>query len=171
MKRLVSEMGWQNLKVKKKIKKIKMKLSELRAERLKQELSKLALPTMGKKSELQRRIREELWNCNIDVDTYDFEDEEEREPQSSATSSGIEINSLLADMMEKMQVENQKLLAESRKDSEQRMETIQQKLLLKIEELEATTEKLEKILESFSKGVTVLKKRCRVLKKPLTRKY
>ena len=59
-----------------------MKLSEFRVERLQQELSKLALPTRGTKNELQRRLREELWNCGIGIDTYD---EEERELQSPAT--------------------------------------------------------------------------------------
>ena len=56
-----------------------MKLAELREERLKQELSKLSLPTMGTKNELQRRLRrEELRNRGIGVDTYDSEGEEER---------------------------------------------------------------------------------------------
>ena len=56
-----------------------MKLAELRVKRLKQELSKLALLTIGTKTELQKRLREELRNRGIEVDTYYFEDEEERE--------------------------------------------------------------------------------------------
>ena len=45
-------------------------------ERIKQELSRLGLPTICTKNELQRRLREELRNRGIDVDTYDFENEE-----------------------------------------------------------------------------------------------
>ena len=81
-----------------------MKFTELRADRLERELGKLALPTTGTKNELQRRLREQLQLQGIDIDSYDFEDEEEREVQVLASSSGFDINSLLAAMMEEMQV-------------------------------------------------------------------
>ena len=45
-----------------------MKLFELRVEWLRQELSKLALPAMGTKNELQRRLKEELRNRGVDID-------------------------------------------------------------------------------------------------------
>ena len=61
-------------------------------DRLKGELGKLELPTLGTTNELQRRLREQ---------SYEFEDEEEREMQFPASSSGVDINSLLAAMMEK----------------------------------------------------------------------
>ena len=89
-----------------------MKLAELRVKRLKQELSKLALLTIGTKTELQKRLREELRNRGIEVDTYYFEDEEERELLTPVYSSGIDISSVLAATMEKMEIANQKLLAE-----------------------------------------------------------
>ena len=105
---MVSEVGLQNPKVKIN----KMKLTELRVDRLKRELGKLELPTTGTKNELQRRLREQLQLQGIDIESYEFEDEEERELQAPASSSGVDINSLLASMMEKMQVANQMLLTE-----------------------------------------------------------
>ena len=39
----------------------------------------------------------------IDIEFYVFEDEEEQELQAPATPSGVDTNSLLAAMMEKMQ--------------------------------------------------------------------
>ena len=78
-----------------------MNHSELRVGRLKQELSRLALSTMGTKNELQRRLRETLRKRSIDADTYDFEDEWERELQVPVTPGGIDI-SLLAALMEQM---------------------------------------------------------------------
>ena len=71
---------------------------------LKRELDKLELPTTGTKNELQRRLREQLQIEDIDIESYEFEDEEERKLQVSATASGVDISSLLAAMMEKMQV-------------------------------------------------------------------
>ena len=65
-------------------------------------MSKLALQIMGTKNELQRRLREELRNRGIDVNTSDFKDEEERELQAPSTPSGIDISSVLAALMEKM---------------------------------------------------------------------
>ena len=59
---------------------------------LKQELKRIALPTMGTKNKLQRRLREELRTRGID-----------------------DVNTLLAAMLERMEVVNQKLLAEWKK--------------------------------------------------------
>ena len=71
---------------------------------------------------MQRRLREQLQQQCIDMESYQFEDEEERELQVHAIPSDVDINSLLAAMMEKVQIlmeiqeasrtENQKLLAE-----------------------------------------------------------
>ena len=104
-----------------------MKLTALRVGRLKRELGKQELPTTGTKNELQRRLMEQLQLQGIDIEFYDFEDEEERELQVLASSSGVDINSLLAAMIERMQVitgvheasraENQKLLADVREAS------------------------------------------------------
>ena len=71
-----------------------MKLSELREEQLKQELSKLALPSMVTMNELQRRLREELRNRGVDIDIYEFENEEERELQAPATPRGNDLISI-----------------------------------------------------------------------------
>ena len=49
--------------------------TELRVERLKQELNELALSTKGTKNELHTRLRAELRNQGIDTDSYEFEDE------------------------------------------------------------------------------------------------
>ena len=112
----------------------------------------------------------------IDIDSYEFEDEEERILQAPATSSDVDINSLLVAMMEKMQVanqklftdaqetsrtENQKLLTESQRDREQKLETMQAAVLSKFEKkLEATSGKLqEKIHFCGGKGVTLRKNR------------
>ena len=86
-----------------------MKLSELRVDRLKRELDKLELATT--RNELQRRLRKQLQLHGIDIELYQLKDEKEREIQAPATSSGVDINSLLAAMMEKMQVANWKLFA------------------------------------------------------------
>ena len=123
-----------------------MKLFKLRVERLKQEVGKLALSTTGMKNELQRRLRKELRHRGIDINTYEFEDEEERELQAPATTSSTDINSVLDAMREKIQVltegqeasraenqkmqeANQKLFDDvqeySKKYSEQRMEKMQ----------------------------------------------
>ena len=60
-----------------------MKLTELRVDRLKRELSKLELPTTGTKKELQRRLREQLQLQGINIESYEFKEEEEREIQAS----------------------------------------------------------------------------------------
>ena len=76
----MSEVGLQNPKVKKKINKKKnnkMKLTELRVDRLKRKLDKLEPPTMGTRNELKRRLSEKLQLHNIDIETYEFEYEEE----------------------------------------------------------------------------------------------
>ena len=103
-------------------------------DRLKRELGKLELPTAGTKNELQRRLREHLQLQGIDIDSHEFEDEDERELQVPTTPTGVDINSLLAAMMEKMQIladvqeasraeskkmqeENKKLLADVRETS------------------------------------------------------
>ena len=98
-----------------------MTLTELRVDRLKREMGKLELLTTGAKNELLRWLRGQLKQQCIDMESYEFEDEEERELQVPATPIGVDINSLLAAMMEKMQIlmdvqkasrtENQKLLA------------------------------------------------------------
>ena len=69
-----------------------MKLTELRVERLKWEFGKLELPTTGTKNELQRRLREQLQLQGIDIESYKFEDEEERELQAPVTPSNVDIN-------------------------------------------------------------------------------
>ena len=94
-----------------------MKLFELRVDRLKRELSKLELPTTGTKNELQRRLREQLQLQGIDIESYEFEDEEKRKIQAPATPSGVDINSLLAAIMAKMEVGNQKLFETSRTEN------------------------------------------------------
>ena len=77
-----------------------MKLTELRLDWLKRKLGKLKLPTTGIKKKLQRQLMEQQELQGIDIDSYDFEDDEERLLQALATASGIDINSLLAVMME-----------------------------------------------------------------------
>ena len=42
-------------------------------------MGKLELPTTGTKNELQKRLREQLQLQGIDIESYEFEDEEERE--------------------------------------------------------------------------------------------
>ena len=104
-----------------------MKLTELRVDRLKREFRKLELPTTGTKNELQRRLREQLQLHGIDIETYEFEDEEEQDIQAPVVPSSVDINSLLAAMMEKMEVTNQKLLDDvheaSRTGSQKMQET------------------------------------------------
>ena len=78
-----------------------MKLIVLRVEELKRELVKLDLLKTGTKNELQRRLMEQFQLQGIDIDSPEFEDEEERELQS--TPSAVDINSLLAAKMEKIQ--------------------------------------------------------------------
>ena len=70
-------------------------------DRLKRELGKIELKTTGTKNELQRRLKEQLQPKGINIETYEFEDEEEQEIQAPATPSSIAINSLLAAMMGK----------------------------------------------------------------------
>ena len=70
-------------------------------DRFKRELGKPELATTGTNNELQRRLREQLQLQGIDIESYEFE------LQAPASSSGVDINSLLASMMEKMQVANQ----------------------------------------------------------------
>ena len=53
-----------------------MKLMELRVDRLKRELGKLEVPTTGTMNELQRQLREQLQLQGIDIDSYEFDDEE-----------------------------------------------------------------------------------------------
>ena len=65
-----------------------MKVTELRVNRLKRKLSKLELPTTDTKNE-------QLQLQGIDLESYEFEEEEERELQTPASSSGVDINSLL----------------------------------------------------------------------------
>ena len=65
-----------------------MQLTELRVDRLKRELGKLELPTTGTKNELQRRLRKQLQLHRIPRVLF------------PATSSGVDINSLLVTMME-----------------------------------------------------------------------
>ena len=71
---------------------------------LKRKLSKLELPTAGIKSEMQSRLREQMQLQGIDIESYELEDEEQQELQVPATPRGVDMNSLLAAMMEKMQV-------------------------------------------------------------------
>ena len=66
-------------------------------DRLKRELYKLELPATGTKNELQKCLREQLQLQGIDIESYDFEDEEEREVHVPACSSGVDVNSLLAE--------------------------------------------------------------------------
>ena len=102
-------------------------------------MSKLEFPTTGTKNELQRRLREQLQLQGIDIETYEFEDEEEWEIQAPASSSGVDINSLLAAMMKKVEITNQKLL-EASKAGNQKLQAV---ILSKMEkELEATSGKL-----------------------------
>ena len=83
-----------------------MKPIELRMDHFKQELVKLELPTMDSKNELQSQLREYSQVQRIDIESYEIEDKEERELQATASSNGVNINSLLTSMMEKMQVAN-----------------------------------------------------------------
>ena len=143
-----------------------MELTELRVDRLKRELGKLELPTTGTKNELQRRLREQLQLQGIDIECYELwknEDVEERELQVHATNGGVDVNSLLSATMEKMQVANQmlfaevqeasraesqkikvtneKLLTETRRESEQMLEKMgvaSQKLLANVQEASRT---------------------------------
>ena len=78
-----------------------MKLAELRVDRLKRELGKLELQTTGTNNELQRRLREQLQLQGIDIESYKFEEEEDRDIQALAAPSSVDISSLLAEMMEK----------------------------------------------------------------------
>ena len=55
-----------------------MKLSGLRVDPLKRELGKLELSTTGTKNEL-RRLKEQFRLQGIDIDSHEFEDEEERD--------------------------------------------------------------------------------------------
>ena len=76
-------------------------------DRLKRELDQLQLPTTGTKNELERLLREKLQQQGIDIESYEFEDEErelQRNLQAHAAPNDVDINSLLAAMMEKMQV-------------------------------------------------------------------
>ena len=82
-------------------------------------MGKLELPTTDTKNELQRRLKEQQ---GIDIETYEFEDEYEREIQAPAVSSTVDINSLLAAMMEKMEVTNQKLFETSITESKKMQE-------------------------------------------------
>ena len=95
-----------------------MKLTELRVGRLKRELGMLELLTTGTKKVLQRHLREQLQLQGIDIKSYDFEDEKEREIHAPAAPSSVDIKSLLAAMMEKMDVANQKLLEASGAESQ-----------------------------------------------------
>ena len=70
-----------------------MKLTELIVDRLKRKLAKLELSTTGTKNELQRRLREQLQLQGTGIESG-FEDEEERELQTPATLSGVDINLL-----------------------------------------------------------------------------
>ena len=65
-----------------------MKLTELRVDRQKRKLVKLELTTRGTKNKLQKWLREQLQLRGIDVESYQFENEKERELQAPATSSG-----------------------------------------------------------------------------------
>ena len=49
-------------------------------------------------------FEEQLRNRGIDVNAYDFEDEEVRESQAPSTPSGIDISSVLVALVEKIQV-------------------------------------------------------------------
>ena len=143
-----------------------MELTELRVDRLKRELGKLELPPTGTKKELQRRLRDQLQLQGIDIECYELwknEDVEERELQVHATNGGVDVNSLLSATMEKMQVANQmlfaevqeasraesqkikvtneKLLTETRRESEQMLEKMgvaSQKLLANVQEASRT---------------------------------
>ena len=64
-------------------------------------------------------------------------------------------------------VENQKLLVEWRKNSEQRMAKIEAAIEKK---LEVTTEKPEEICETFSRRVTRVEEKASSSKRPLLRK-
>ena len=77
-----------------------MKLSDLRVNRLEPELCKLEQTTTCTKNEFQRRLREQLVL------------------QNPTTPGGVDINLLLAAMMEKIQVANQTLLTKVQEDSE-----------------------------------------------------
>ena len=87
-------------------------------DRLKQELGKLELPTTGTKNELQRRLREQLQLQGIDIETYEFKDEEEREIQAPAASNSVDFNSLIVAMMEKMEVTKEELFEASRAENQ-----------------------------------------------------
>ena len=100
-----------------------MKLSELRVDRHKRELGKLKLPTTGTQNELQKRLREQLQLQGIDIELYEFE---EREIQAPAAASSVDINSLLAAMMEKMEVTNQKLFEAARTENQKLLADIRE---------------------------------------------
>ena len=74
-------------------------------DRHKREVGKLELPTTGTKTELQRRLREQVQLQVIAIESYEL--------QAPATTSGVNINSLLSAMMEIMQEANQKLFADT----------------------------------------------------------
>ena len=59
-----------------------MKLTEPRVDRLKRELGKLELATTSTKNEVQRRVRKQLQLQSINIESYEFKDEEEREIQA-----------------------------------------------------------------------------------------
>ena len=81
---------------------------------LKREMGKLELPATGMKNELQRRFRQKLHLLQgINNISYDFDDDEKRHLQVPANPSGIDINLLLAVMMDIQEA--------SQKDSEQMM--------------------------------------------------
>ena len=73
----------------------------------------------------------------IDIESYEFEYEEEREIQAPATPSDDDINSLLTAMMETIQVANQKLLAdayEASRAENQKTQEANKKLYTKVQE-------------------------------------
>ena len=65
------------------------------------------------KNELQGQLREQLPLQSREIESSEFECGDEREIKALATPSGVNINSLLAAMMDKMQVANQMLLLRS----------------------------------------------------------
>ena len=145
-----------------------MKLSELKVDRLKRELSKLELPIGGSKSELQKRLTEDLQQRGINIDNYEFDDEEEPEVCISGAVS-IDINSLL----EKLQAQNKLLLAEAREawraDVRETSRAERQILLAEIQEIKENTrainEKLTEIYETESKRVNGVEARVPNLEK------
>ena len=47
---------------------------------------------------MQKRLREQLQLQGIDIETYEFDDQEERELRAPADYNGVDINLLLAAM-------------------------------------------------------------------------